>query len=163
MEKEKLLESDRGRGREGPGWAGRGPPLMGMKTRRFDACCLQLWAGQGPYTFSAACWLCHGDWPGCSLFGDNAVIQTPNLPPGTTNNVTTIVSVPGGGSYILSYKLTLGRGLQGLPTYFGPSLRLLMDPFPLLSRNRSSTPPAGFSMSAGRWGSAFQVGRASSG
>lgn len=96
------------------------------------ACCLQFSTGQGRYTLSPPCWLCRGDW--CNLAGDFAVFQTPVTAPNIPLiplNISATVSVPGGGSYTLAYKLQLG-GSPTPPNLFQATIASVDGSFPLI-------------------------------
>lgn len=67
---------------------------------------LPLWAGQGAFDMSPACWTCQGS--SCSLQGDFAELGPTNS--SSTSSVSAFVGVPSGGVYILSYSLINGAG-----------------------------------------------------
>jgi hypothetical protein len=66
-------------------------------------CSVPLCAGQGPYSLSYPCWTCAGS---CQLNEDYARLGSV----GYAANLSTTVTVPGGGPYRLAYTLSLDDG-----------------------------------------------------
>jgi hypothetical protein len=71
-------------------------------------------AGQGPYRYSTSCWTCQGSV--CNIDSNTYALISPDSGNAPTN-LTTVVTIPGRGTYRLEYWLMSG----GSPDYWGSS------------------------------------------